>query len=359
MTTTSDALTTLLGVRYPIIQAPMAGVSPPTLVAAVSNAGGLGSLGLGASNDRHVREHIAATRALTGQPFNVNLFCHAEAQADSKREAVWLQHLSAEFARFRATPPAALRNIYATALGNDVLLETLLEARPKVVSFHFGLPEKHWIKALKQVGIVTMACATNWEEAEQVEQAGVDVLVAQGFEAGGHRGIFDPTHDDRIGTLALVSTLAGRSRLPVVAAGGIMNGSGIAAAMQRGAAGVQMGTAFILCPESSATPAYRAELSSERAAHTGVTSAISGRPARGIVNRFHALQGEGTPRVPDYPIAYDAGKALHQAATAQGDASYAAHWAGQGAPLARALPADVLVRTLVQEWHDARIANGA
>jgi nitronate monooxygenase len=353
MTTTSEALTALLGVRYPIMQAPMAGISPPGLAAAVSNAGGVGSLGLGASNDRQVRDQIAATRALTTQPFNVNFFCHAEARADTQREAAWLRHLRTEFTPFGVTPPAALRNIYATAVGNDALLKTLLETRPKIVSFHFGLPDAHWITALRQAGIVTMACATNWVEAAHIEAAGLDAVVAQGFEAGGHRGIFDPTHDDQIGTFALVRMLVHRSRLPVIAAGGIMDGRGIAAALQLGAAGVQMGTAFILCPESSATPAYRAELSSERAAHTAITSAISGRPARGIANRFYALQGEGAPAVPDYPIAYDAGKALHQAAASQGSAAYAAHWAGQAASLARALPAATLIQTLVQEWHDA------
>lgn len=353
MQTTPDALTALLGVRYPIIQAPMAGVSTPGLAAAVSNAGGLGSLGLGASGDQQAREQIAKTRALTDKPFNVNFFCHVAARADTDREAAWLAHLASEFKRFGAEPPAALRNIYATAVGNDALLATLLEARPPVVSFHFGLPDAHWIGALRDAGIVTIGCATNVDEAARIERAGLDAIVAQGIEAGGHRGAFDPTHDDQIGTLALVRLLTRASRLPVIAAGGIMDGSGIAAAMRLGAAGVQMGTAFLLCPESATPTAYRDELKSEKAGHTAITSAISGRPARGIVNRLHTLGVSGSPPLPDYPIAYDAGKALHQVAAAQGDSSYAAHWAGQAAALIREMPAAELIATLIREWGEA------
>ena len=199
-----------------------------------------------------------------------------------------------------------------------------------------------------------MASATDLDEAAQVEHAGIDILVAQGAEAGGRRGVFDPAKDELIGTFALVRMLARRSQLPIVAAGGIMDGEGLAAALRIGASGVQMGTAFILCPESSANAAYRNDLKSDRARHTAITSAISGRPARGIVNRLHALgTSKGAPPVPDYPIAYDAGKALHQAAAKHGNNEYAAHWAGQAAPLARALPAGELVRKIVHEWHSA------
>lgn len=348
--TSTRQLLARLRIRHPILQAPMAGVSTPRLAAAVSEAGGLGSLGLGTVTPEAAAEQIRATRQLTDQPFNVNFFCHAPAQADPAREARWLAHLAPEFQRFGAQAPNKLAEIYPTALGHDAMLDMLLAERPAVVSFHFGLPEPKWVDALRAAGIVTLACATNLDEAAQVERAGIDMLVAQGVEAGGHRGAFDPAHDDLIGTFALVRMLAARSRIPVVAAGGIMDGPGIAAALALGAAAVQMGTAFILCPESSASAAYRAELKSERARHTAVTSAISGRPARGIFNRLHALgQGEAPP-VPDYPIAYDAGKALHQAASRQGEHGYAAHWAGQGAPLARELPAGELVRTLVEEW---------
>lgn len=342
-----------LGIRHPIIQAPMVGVSTPKLVAEVSEAGGLGSLGLGAATVEQAAQQIRETRQLTDKPFNVNFFCHQPATADATREAAWLSHLAGDFRKFGVEPPASLREIYRTALGNDAMLAMLLEEKPAVVSFHFGLPDQAWIDALRNAGILTMACATNLDEAQQVEQAGVDILVAQGSEAGGHRGAFDPAKDELIGTFALVRILARQSRLPIVAAGGVMDGDGLAAVLRLGASAVQMGTAFILCPESSASVAYRNDLKSERARYTAITSAISGRPARGIVNRMHSLGKNGAPPLPDYPIAYDAAKALHQAASGHGNYEYAAHWAGQGAPLARELPAAALVQQIVDEWRRA------
>jgi nitronate monooxygenase len=354
-----EALLRQLAIRHPLIQAPMAGVSTPRLAAAVSEAGALGSLGTAAAAVDEIAAQIRQTRELTAQPFNVNLFCHAPAVADAAREADWLAYLTPEFRRFGAQPPATLREIYRSALGNDELLAVLLALRPAVVSFHFGLPDSGWIPALREAGIVTLVCVTDPDEAVLAERAGADVLVAQGYEAGGHRGIFDPARDARIGTFALVRLLARRFTLPVVAAGGIMDGSGIAAALQLGAAAVQMGTAFILCPESAAGAAYRERLRDASARHTGVTAAISGRAARGLVNRLHELGERTGLRPPDYPIAYDAGKALHQAAAAHGNHDYAVHWAGQGAPLARELPAAQLVQCLIDEWHDAERAAAA
>lgn len=340
-----------LGMQHPIIQAPMAGTSTPQLAAAVSNAGGLGSVGIGAYGVEQAEQHVAQTHALTARAFNVNLFCHRNAAADVQREAAWLDYLAPEFERFGGAAPTALRCIYASAVGNPPLQAMLLRQRPQVVSFHFGLPEASFIKALRQAGTTTMACATSLDEALQIQQAGVDVIVAQGMEAGGHRGCFDPEQDRLLSSLALVQILVRHTRLPVVAAGGIMDGAGIAAALQVGACAVQMGTAFILCPESAASSAYRAELQSDRAYDTGITAAISGRPARGMVNRLHLLGRGYGQALPGYPMVYDAGKALHQAASAQGSSDYAAHWAGQGAPLARAMPAADLVATLARELN--------
>lgn len=346
------ALLALLGIEHPIIQAPMAGVSTPELAAAVSNSGGLGSLGLGASNVDQARATIRATRALTTRPFNVNLFCHRPAIADAKREMTWLAHLAPTFAEFGAKPPAQLREIYETFLGNEAMLAMLLEERPAVVSFHFGLPAAEWIRQFRAAGMVTLACATNPVEAAQCQRAGVDAIVAQGVEAGGHRGVFEPARDDSISTFALVRLLVQHCRLPIIAAGGIMDGAGIAAAMKLGAAGAQLGTAFVLCPESSANAAYREQMKSERAHHTRITAAISGRPARGLPNRMYESK-EVAPALPDYPIAYDAAKALHAAASAKGNHEFAAYWAGQGAPLARDLPAATLMSQLVEESKSA------
>lgn len=343
-----------LGMLHPIIQAPMAGTSTPQLAAAVSRAGALGSIGLGACNVEQARAQIEQTQQLTQAPFNVNLFCHHNGQHDSAREAAWLQYLAPEFAKFGAQPPQRLHNIYASAVGNGPLQSMVLQQRPAVVSFHFGLPEPHFIDALRRAGCLTLACATSLEEALDIERAGIDVVVAQGMEAGGHRGVFDPAHDQCMGTLGLVQLLVRHTRLPVVAAGGIMDGAGIAAALQLGACGVQMGTAFVLCPESNASAAYRAALQSPSSLRTALTSAISGRPARGLVSRLHQLgQAYGQP-LPDYPMVYDAAKALHQVASAQGCHDYAPFWAGQGAALGRAMPAAQLVKTLGQELREAQ-----
>ncbi|BAN48332.1 nitronate monooxygenase family protein [Metapseudomonas resinovorans] len=349
------SLTQLLGIRHPIIQAPMVGVSTPALAAAVSNAGALGSIGIGASTPEQARAMLAQTRALTSGPFNVNLFCHRPAAADAQREAAWLEHLRPLFAEFDAEPPAAIREIYKSFLDDPDMLQMLLDERPAVVSFHFGLPPQGWIDALKAAGIRLLASATNLDEARLVEAAGVDAIVAQGIEAGGHRGVFEPEQGDAaIGTLALVRLIASQCRLPVIAAGGIMDGQGIAAALALGAAGAQLGTAFVPCPESAANAAYLAALKGPRAHATRITAAISGRPARGMVNRLWTdLDSSQAPTLPDYPTTYDAAKALHAAASAKGCNDFAVQWAGQGAPLARELPAAELVQVLVTELNTA------
>jgi nitronate monooxygenase len=348
-------LLSLLRIDLPIIQAPMAGVSTAALAAAVSQAGALGSISVGAGNAEQGRAAIADVRRLTDRPFNVNVFCHRPAQADAAREAAWLDYLSPHFAANGAQPPTALREIYKSFLDDDPMLDVLLEARPAVVSFHFGLPDARRIQALKDAGIVLLASATSVDEARQVEAAGIDAVVAQGYEAGGHRGLFDPERGDpAIGTFALTQGVARAVRIPVIAAGGIMDGNGIAAALRLGAGAVQMGTAFILCPESSATPHHRAQMQAGEGVITAVTDVVSGRPARGLVNRlFSEIGAPGHPPLPDYPIAYDAVKALNAAATKAGNNDFTVNWAGQGFALARALPAGELVRLLGEELTQA------
>ncbi|WP_028965221.1 NAD(P)H-dependent flavin oxidoreductase [Sphingomonas phyllosphaerae] len=345
-----------LNLRLPLIQAPMAGVSTPALAASVSEAGGLGSIGVGAGDSAAARAMIAEVRERTGRAFNVNLFVHRPATPDPVREAAWLAWLAPVFAAYDAVPPQRLREIYTSFADDPDMLAMLLEVAPPVVSFHFGLPDAEVIGALRARGIVTMATATSLDEARLIAAAGVDAVVAQGIEAGGHRGVFDPAApDDALGTIALTRLLVRATSLPVVAAGGIMDGAGIAAALDLGAVAAQLGTAFIACPESAASDEYRAALAGEGGYHTVLTSLISGRPARALANRFTAL-GEQVAgwRPPDYPIAYDAGKALHAAAVAKGEHGYGAHWAGQGAPLARVLPAIELVRLLSEELAACR-----
>jgi nitronate monooxygenase len=341
-----------IGVDLPIVQAPMAGTSTPALAAAVCNAGGLGSIGVGAVTAAGAREMIESLKRLTGRPFNVNVFAHRPAKADRERERAWLDALKPVFQRFDAEPPVALHEIYTSFLADPAMLELLLETRPAVVSFHFGLPQAQAIARLKAAGIVLFSSATNLDEAEQAVAAGVDAIVAQGYEAGGHRGVFDPAApDSQLGVTALTRLLVNRIAIPVIAAGGLMDGAGIAAMLDLGAEAAQLGTAFIACPESSADQPYRAALFGPGASATEMTALISGRPARCLPNAFTALK-DGALRgvkIPDYPIAYDAGKALAAAGRAKGDGGFGAQWAGQGAPLARAMPAAKLVETLARE----------
>ncbi len=345
----------LLEIDWPIIQAPMAGVSTPAMAAAVSNAGALGSIGVGATTPTGAREMIAEVRRLSTRSLNVNVFCHAPARRDAALEAAWIERLRPELERFGARVPPSLGEIYQSFLADDDLLRVLVEARPKVVSFHFGVPDEGRARALRDAGIVLLGSATSLVEARALVSAGVDAVVAQGYEAGGHRGVFDPdARDDRLGTLALTRILASELNVPVIAAGGIMDGAGIAAALRLGAAAAQLGTAFIGAPESQADAGYKAALKGDAAHHTTMTRVISGRPARCLHNRFTDLGERITPaEVPSYPVAYDAGKALHAAAKAKGEFGFGAQWAGQGAPLARALPAADLVSALVAELLEA------
>ncbi|AHG64562.1 NAD(P)H-dependent flavin oxidoreductase [Advenella mimigardefordensis] len=353
--THSHSFTARLDIQ-PIIQAPMAGVSTPQLAAAVSSAGGLGSLGIGASTATQAALMIDETRALTSRPFNVNVFCHAPAARNVQREDAWLRHLAPLFAGVDAQTPIALDEIYKSFIDGTEVFELLLQKRPAVVSFHFGLPSMEQINALRAAGIFTLATATSLAEAASIEASGIDAIIAQGVEAGGHRGVFNPDGpDEQLGTTALLSLLLKHTKLPVIAAGGIMDGRGIQAALAAGAAAAQLGTAFVLCPESSANTAYRSALKSEAAATTRLTSAFSGRPARGIANSFIThCEKSGSPRPAAYPVAYDAAKQLNTVAAKQGNNSFAAHWAGTGAPLARALPAAQLLATLIEEMQQAQ-----
>jgi nitronate monooxygenase len=338
-----------LGLQYPIIQAPMAGTSTPAMAAAVSNVGALGSLGLGSVDAVKGRAMIEATTGLTNRAFNVNLFCHRPPVPDAARDARWIETLRPEFKKYGAEPPASLREIYQSFVTDQAMLQMLLETRPKVVSFHFGLPPAAAIKTLKDAGLILFASATNLSEARAIQDAGMDAVVAQGNEAGGHRGMFDPdAPDTQLSMSVLTELLAENLSIPVIAAGGIMNGAGIAAALRLGAAAAQLGTAFIGCPESDADQGYRAALKSDAANHTLMTKAISGRPARCLPNRFTTIDSTG---VAAYPMAYDAGKALNAAAKAKGEYGYGAQWAGQGAPLARFMSAAELIATLVREMN--------
>jgi nitronate monooxygenase len=341
----------MIGMEWPIIQAPMAGVSTPAMAAAVSNAGGLGSLGIGAAKPDQAGRMIAEFTERSRRPLNVNVFCHQRAKVAEELEMNWIEFLRPSFVRFGTEPPLRLREIYRSFAEDGAMLALLVATKPRVASFHFGLPSPEALRALREAGIVLLATATSLAEGRATEEAGVHAIVAQGYEAGGHRGLFDPdSNDDCLGTLTLTRILVRELRVPIIAAGGIMDGAGIAAALRLGASAAQLGTAFVACDESEADAGYRKALTSVAAHHTVMTRAISGRPARCLQNAFTNLVACVPAReIPAYPIAYDAGKALNAAGKAVGDTGYGAQWAGQGAPLARPMPAGELVSMLARE----------
>lgn len=350
-----------LRLQLPVVQAPMAGISSPAMAAAVTNNGGLGSLGVGAMQAEQAHAAIRQFRELSDGPLNVNVFVHRAVRADASREDAWLERLRPEFARCGAEPPRQLHEIYTSFLHDDGMLAMLVEERPAVVSFHFGLPHPRQIETLHAAGIYLLASATNLQEAKAIDAAGIDAVVAQGYEAGGHRGVFDPDiEDSRLGTLPLTRLLVGSTALPVIAAGGIMDGAGIAAVLMLGASAAQLGTAFVGTNESLADAGYRERLFGESSHRTLMTRVISGRPARCLANDF-TRWGASLPderMIPDYPIAYDAGKALNSAGKASGQNGYGAHWAGQGAPLARELSSrDLMTALRIELAHTLRIAT--
>ena len=339
-------LTELLGIELPIIQAPMAGVQGSALAVAVSNAGGLGSLPCAMLDLDSLRKELATIRAQTTRPFNVNFFCHVPPKPDAGREGAWRSALSPYFAEFGID----LRTIVAgpgRAPFSAEAADLLAEFKPAVVSFHFGLPADDQLSRLRGWGAKILSSATTVEEACWLEARGVDAVIAQGLEAGGHRGVF--LTDDlttQIGTFALVPQIARSVRVPVIAAGGIADAKGVAAAMALGAAGVQIGTAYLLCPEATTSAVHRAALKTADARTTAVTNVFTGRPARGIVNRLVREIGPISEIAPAFPLAASAVAPLRARAESQGSGQFSPLWAGQNVSGCREIPAADLTRAL-------------
>ncbi|RKG43842.1 MULTISPECIES: NAD(P)H-dependent flavin oxidoreductase [Acinetobacter] len=339
-----------LAIKHPIFLSPMAGVSTPTLAAEVSNQGGLGALGLGASSVDAAKQQILATQALTDHSFQVNFFCHQSQAFNQQRSQTWIDYIRPQFKQYGAVAPTQLDCIYPSFLDHDDFLQLVLETRPKAVSFHFGIPYPHQIQALKEAGIITMVTATNLIEARAIEAAGIDIIIAQGIEAGGHRGIFNPSFDSSIQTSDLVQLLKKHCNLPIVATGGIMTGQDAKYMLKLGADAVQLGTAFVQCKSSNANEAYRKALFDQPI--TQITTSISGRPARGLINHWHSqIDTPERPIVADYPYAYDLAKQLHQLASQHGDHGFGAFWAGSQVAKIRALEAPDLINQLVLEMN--------
>ncbi|ENW19078.1 NAD(P)H-dependent flavin oxidoreductase [Acinetobacter haemolyticus] len=338
----------LLEIKHPIFLAPMAGVSTPELAAEVSNQGALGSLGLGANTPESAKELILKTQQLSDHPFQVNFFCHRPEPLNPQHEQQWIEYLTPAFKKFDAQPPTELKCIYPSFLENDDFLNVVLETKPKAVSFHFGIPHAHQIKALKNAGIITMVSATNLIEAQAIEAAGIDLIIAQGIEAGGHRGIFNQHFDAAIKTSDLVELLTQHCSRPIIAAGGIMNGDQAKNMLKHGASAVQLGTAFVQCKSSSANAAYRKALFSQSI--TQISASLSGRPARGLLGTWHTqIDAPNRPTVPAYPYTYDLAKQLMSIASQHQDYSYGAFWAGSNVSQIRELEAADLVNQLIVE----------
>ncbi|HSA82342.1 MAG TPA: nitronate monooxygenase [Geminicoccaceae bacterium] len=343
-------LTELLGIAYPIVQAPMAGFSMPALAAAVSNAGGLGSLGSAMLAPEQLRDGLRTLRAATNRPVNANFFVHAPPTEDPKRRARMRARLRPYYDELGIALPEG--PLAAPPPFSEAVLEVVLGERPSVVSFHYGLPEAAHLEALRDAGVRVLSSATTVEEARWLEAQGVAAVIAQGYEAGGHRGSFmSPLEAARIGTIALVPQIVDAVACPVIAAGGIMDGRGIAAALLLGASAVQLGTAFLGCPEASVSPLHRTALRASDG--TRVTRAFTGKPARVLANRYALEMADAKDDVLAFPLQRALTAPLAQAAAARGSGDFMPLYAGQGAPLTRELPAAELLETLVAETERA------
>ena len=336
----------LLGIDFPIIQAPMAGVQGSALAIAVSNAGGLGSLPCALLDTDGISRELEAIRQQARRSCNVNFFCHAQPADDAEREAAWRGALAPYYREYGIDAAAVKAGPGRVPFSAEAA--SLLEAfKPAVVSFHFGLPSDALLARVRAIGAKVLASATTVAEARWLEARGVDAIIAQGLEAGGHRGIF--LGDDlttQVGTMALLPQIVHAVGVPVIAAGGIADARGIEAARTLGAAGAQVGTAYLLCPEATTTGIHREALASDAAQHTALTNVFTGRPARGIVNRIVRELGPMSARAPAFPLAAAALAPLRSAAEQRGSGDFSPLWSGQNASGCRAVPAAQRTREL-------------
>ncbi len=336
----------LLGINLPIIQAPMAGSQGSALAIAVSNAGGLGSLPCAMIGPDQIRAELKAITAATSKPYNVNFFVHKQPAPDPAREDAWRKLLAPYLAQ-HGIDPSSIQPGPQRAPFDDAAADVLEEFKPPVVSFHFGLPAAALVRRVKSWGSQILSSATTLDEARFLEAHGVDAIIAQGYEAGGHRGMF--LTDDlstQVGTFALVQQIVRVVKVPVIAAGGIADAKGVEAAMALGASAAQVGTAYLFCPEATTNPLHRAALKSDAAQTTVVTNLFTGRPARGIVNRLIRELGPMNAGAPAFPSAATAIFALRAKAEPKGVNDFTSMWAGQNAAAGREMPAAELTRQL-------------
>ncbi|OYO29929.1 nitronate monooxygenase family protein [Janthinobacterium sp. PC23-8] len=339
-------VTRLLGVDLPVIQAPMVAAAMHEVVVAVAQAGGLGSLACAGLDAQQIRAEMQVIRAATDRPVNLNFFCHQQPEADAAREAAWRDRLHPYYVELGIDPALPIPTSVRRPFGEE-MCALVEELRPGVVSFHFGLPSQDFLARVKATGAVILSSATTVAEALWLEQHGCDAIIAQGWEAGGHRGMFlTDDIDAQVGTFALVPQMADAVTVPVIAAGGIADARGVRAALALGASAVQVGTAYLLCPEARTSAIHRAALAAAHDDQTRLTNVFTGRPARGLANRLVREAGPMSALAPAFPLAGGASLLLKQQAEAQGSGDFSLLWSGQAARLAASLPAGSLTLQL-------------
>ncbi len=339
----------LFGIEQPVLLAPMAGAAGSSLAMAVSAAGGLGAIPCAMLTPEQIRAELGIFRQRTGAPINLNFFSHRNPPLDETREAEWRTRLKPYYDEFgldpETVPAGAGRNPF-----NEQSCAIVEEYRPEIVSFHFGLPDQDLLQRVRETGAKIIASATTVAEARWLEERGCDAIIAQGAEAGGHRGIFlENDVTTQPGTMALVPQVVDAVSVPVIAAGGIADGRGIAAAFMLGASAVQIGTAYLQCPEALTSPLHRQALANARDDRTVITNIFTGRPARGIINRFIGELGPINEAAPDFPLATAACMPLRKAAEGRGSGDFSPLWAGQAAGLAKPMPATDLTQMLAED----------
>lgn len=338
----------LLGIKFPIIQAPMAGADSADLAVEVAEAGGLGSLACASLSPDQIKKSFEEIRKRTHAPINFNFFCHTPPEKNPQKEMLWKKHLEPYYKELGIDPNAAVIG-QAREPFTATLCDLLEELKPKIVSFHFGLPNASFVDRIKSWGTRILSTATSVREACWLEQRGCDAIIAQGTEAGGHRGMFLETDiATQTGTMALVPQITNAVKVPVIATGGIATSRGIAAAFALGASAAQLGTAYLFCPEAKISPLYREALKTVKDDQTVLTNVFSGRPARGILNRFVREVGPMSELAPSFPLASSAVAPLRKASEAKGSTDYMQLWSGQSAALCRAMPARELTKKLVE-----------
>jgi nitronate monooxygenase len=353
----SQELLDLLGIDLPIILAPMAGNSTPELVAAVSNAGGLGSYGCAMLDLDQLKAEASRIRSLTNRSYNLNFFCHTPPVVTAEQDAAWRSVLAGYYAELGVDPESVAAG--GRRPFDAEYCDAVLAIGPRVVSFHFGMPDASLVKRLKDEGRVVLSSATTVAEARRLEELGADAIVAQGFEAGGHRGMFLSSDiATQVGTMSLVPQVVDAVRVPVIAAGGIADARGAAAAFALGAAAVQVGTAYMFCPETKVSAIHRAALKSARDDGTVLTNLFTGRPARGLINRLVADLGAINPAAPRFPAASNAVTPLRTEAEKRGVGDFSPLWSGQAAALGQEMGASELTRDLAAGARDLLQALG-